>query len=269
MEESVSDYRKKIFALREKLSPEIVSKINEIAPVHLKGEKWYLELLLRKAVGNSLPEPTDITGCMYIGEESLSEYKRLWNILESKFEREETLNAFEKTYLNPVLVDEEASLPQKLSNMFVDRISKETSDLMLRLDADYQRSLTIPPNELRKIVLLKELAFNKYEKDVLQSSLKQELERVIEEELIANGLASHVKDGEKIQERKFKYRELSTEVQKWAKKQKFQKGVTIESKKIALFVRELQTLGYIHTSENTIRAKLSKLGYSEEKVNTE
>jgi hypothetical protein len=179
----VSDYRKRIFALRARLSPAVDKRITGITSKLRYNEKRYFEDILRRAAGNSLPEPTDIA----IGP--LIAYERFWAILEPFFETNEAIRGFEKRFLVKLLEDDEASIPDTWTTEFLDRLDETTKEKISRLYLDFDTQIPLSIEDIGKAAYLREETFKSYEKNTLNRWLDDALEKAIEDELKAAGLS--------------------------------------------------------------------------------
>lgn len=205
MEENISDLRKMVFALREKVSKEVSNKISMLANNYGYNEKWYYEDVMRRAAGNTLPDPTDIT------IHSVNAYKRFLVILEGCFIDDESIKNFEENFIKKILDYDEEALPNTLNRILWDRLSNETEEKRLRLAEDYGRLWYIKTQaQLIKVIKLKPLTFQKYEKDIIIPDIDEELAKAIEDELMGAGLIQ--KGTGKKPDAKKKYSKLKSNV---------------------------------------------------------
>jgi len=178
----VSEYRKLIFALRSKLSSETDKRITGVSSELHYNEKLYFEDLMRRAAGNSFEEPTDLS------LNHVAAFEKVWNTLKPMFETATKVRTFEERFLQPLLSDDEASIPETWRTLFVSRLSEATTDKMMLLYRYYDKELNIPIAQIGKAAYLQDPGFRHFEERAILPSLDRAIEKAIEDELLANGL---------------------------------------------------------------------------------
>jgi len=191
MNEPILDFRKRVFELLGKLSKRISDKVRRVASQLHYNEKWYFEDVLRRAAGNSLPEPCDIS------IEELEGYMKFWDILSKHFDTSVDLKRFETDFVQPVLDDDEAIMPNLWVDRFVDRLEKDTKEKMVQLHSDYGLELKIPIEDIGRIAYLRPLTFQYVEREFIVPSLDAAIADAINTELARVGLRTKKVQGPK------------------------------------------------------------------------
>jgi|GEM_PF-6003062 len=201
-------FKKRFFSLRDTLSKEITERFSKLAENLAENEYYRFKEIMRRAAGNSLPEPTDINETPFTNEERY--YERLYSILEPHFENEKKKIEFVKRFVIPLLEEKEKGLLEYWKKYFIGRISQETIELFIKLGYYTRDEIVYINNEIdlkifdrtdfqtvdffRKPSLLSKPSFETWEKEQFQPLLQEIIEREIKGELKEKGLPIDVEE---------------------------------------------------------------------------
>jgi hypothetical protein len=174
---NLDDLRKTVYGYRDKLSPIINEKIKKLAADLHYYEHLYFFDVIRRAIGNSLPEPSDIIfDIPTLGKNAC---KRYLNLLEEKFKNNKTKKEFEK-FVNDVLDKEEKDLPDTWVNLLYNRLDSETLDKWKDFIGNYPSQKIVTDADLNAGVsaYLNPLEFKEY-----KERLNRKLDDAIAEEV--------------------------------------------------------------------------------------
>lgn len=181
--EDLTDYRKQMAKMAARLSKPVQSSIAALAKVFGTSPKLLQEDFLWRAAGNSLRVPTNIA------RGTARAYERCLSILRPQFASSKKTADFERQYFRPIVDMEKKRLPDLLNERLIERLSEEAKKKLTTLELQFGRTMVFEVKPLARIVHLTPLAFAKYEADQIVPFLDYEIERCIEKELVAAGLA--------------------------------------------------------------------------------
>ncbi|MBS4029757.1 MAG: hypothetical protein KGZ58_14125 [Ignavibacteriales bacterium] len=179
--------KNKFFSLKSQLSKEIQEKIVRLAENLQHNEKEEYEYIMRRAAGNSMQEPTDITAppTDFISENRY--YERVVSLLDPFFNDEQKRKKFEGDFILPVIIEKENKLPEIWASWIFDRFSKEELKIITDLHWNYGVEREFSPEELKKIAFLNPHPFIEW-KQKFTDERKTKLKQLAEDELIEKGL---------------------------------------------------------------------------------